>query len=48
MVYKGTIYLSAGQLLEADLIALKVHRKSNAKRKDSVSAAFIKNICVKE
>lgn len=28
--------------METDQIALKVHRKSNAKRKDSVSAAFIK------
>ena len=28
--------------METDLIALKVHRKSNAKRIDSVSAAFIK------
>jgi len=31
-----------GQLFETDQIALKVHRKSNAKRKDSVRAAFIK------
>ena len=30
------------QLIETDQIALKVHRKSNAKRKDSVGAAFIK------
>ena len=29
-------------LIKQDQIALKVHRKSNAKRKDSVSAAFIK------
>lgn len=30
-------------LMETDLIALKVHRKSNATRKDSASAAFIKD-----
>ena len=37
-----TNYEIEDQLMEADLIALKVHRKSNAKRKDSPSAAFIK------
>ncbi len=37
-----TNYEIEDQLLETDQIALKVHRKSNAKRKDSVSAAFIK------
>ena len=37
-----TNYEIEDQLMEADLIALKVHRKSNAKRKDSVSAAFVK------
>ncbi|MFD1255230.1 transposase [Mucilaginibacter terrae] len=30
-------------LMENDQIALKVHRKSNAKKKDSLSVAFIKN-----
>ena len=38
-----TNYETEGQLLETDLIALKVHRKSNSKRKDSTSAAFIKD-----
>jgi len=28
--------------MESDQVALKVHRKSNATRKNSVSAAFIK------
>ncbi|MVN23554.1 IS982 family transposase, partial [Mucilaginibacter arboris] len=37
-----TNYEIEDQLMETDLIALKVHRKSNAKRIDSVSAAFIK------
>jgi hypothetical protein len=37
-----TNYEIEDQLLEADQIALKVHRRSNAKRKDSPSAAFIK------
>lgn len=37
-----TNYEIEDQLLETDQIALKVHRKSNATRKDSVSAAFIK------
>lgn len=37
-----TNYEIEDQLFEADQIALKVHRKSNSKRKDSVSAAFIK------
>lgn len=37
-----TNYEIEDQLMEVDLIALKVHRKSNAKRKDSISAAFIK------
>ena len=37
-----TNYEIEDRLMEADLIALKVHRKSNAKRKDSLGAAFIK------
>ena len=37
-----TNYQIEDQLMEADLVALKVHRKSNAKRKDSPSAAFVK------
>lgn len=37
-----TNYEIEDQLFEADQIMLKVHRKSNSKRKDSVSAAFIK------
>ena len=37
-----TNYEIEDQLLETDQIALKVHRKSNSKRKDSPSAAFIK------
>ncbi len=37
-----TNYEIEDQLFETDLIALKVHRKSNSKRKDSPSAAFIK------
>ena len=37
-----TNYEIEDQLFECDQIALKVHRKSNSKRKDSVSAAFIK------
>lgn len=37
-----TNYEIEDQLFETDQIALKVHRKSNSKRKDSVSAAFIK------
>ncbi|QKJ33100.1 IS982 family transposase [Mucilaginibacter mali] len=37
-----TNYEIEDQLMECDQIALKVHRKSNAKRKDSASAAFIK------
>lgn len=44
-VFAGSAYTNyaiEGQLMETDLIALKVHRRSNAKRTDSVSAAFIK------
>lgn len=37
-----TNYEIEDQLMECDQIALKVHRKANATRKDSVSAAFIK------
>jgi len=37
-----TNYEVEDQLMECDQIALTVHRKSNAKRKDSASAAFIK------
>ncbi len=37
-----TNYEIEDQLFECDQIALKVNRKSNATRKDSVSAAFIK------
>lgn len=38
-----TNYEIEDQLMDNDQIALKVHRRSNAKRKDSESAAFIKN-----
>ncbi|RDC54247.1 IS982 family transposase [Pedobacter chinensis] len=37
-----TNYEIEDQMMETDQIALRVHRKSNAKRKDSPSAAFIK------
>lgn len=37
-----TNYEIEDDLMEQDQIALKVHRKSNAKRKDNPSAAFIK------
>lgn len=37
-----TNYEIEDQLMETSLIALKVHRRSNSKRKDSPSAAFIK------
>lgn len=37
-----TNYQIEDDLLENDQIALKVHRKANSKRKDSASAAFIK------
>ena len=37
-----TNYEIEDQLMETDLIALRVHRKSNSKRKDSTSTAFIK------
>lgn len=37
-----TNYEIEDQLFETDQIALKVHRRSNSKRKDSASAAFIK------
>jgi hypothetical protein len=37
-----TNYEIEDQLLETDLVALKVHRKSNSKRKDSASTAFLK------
>lgn len=37
-----TDYRIEDELFENDLISLKVHRKSNSKRKDSASAAFVK------
>lgn len=37
-----TNYQIEDELFENDLISLKVHRKSNSKRKDSASAAFVK------
>lgn len=37
-----TNYEIEDQMMECDQVALKVHRKSNSKRKDSASAAFIK------
>jgi len=42
-----TNYDNEDLLLENDQIALKVHRKSNSKRKDSASAVFIKEYMCK-
>ncbi len=42
-----TNYEIEDQMMECDLVALKMHRKSNSKRKDSVSAAFMKE-CIRK